>query len=113
VSYGIWDDALDGVTHGVFTGENATIEDAQSYHVYAVQWGPSRLEWFVDDVLVRTLPLPPEDSYQPGGEDPFRQPFHLRLNLAIGGLDQDADPLDYPQELRVDWVRVWQWQESD
>jgi beta-glucanase (GH16 family) len=113
VSYGVWDDGLDAVTHGVFAGENASVEDPTAYHVYALEWGPSRLDWFVDDELVRTLQLPPDDTYFPDGEDPFQQPFHLRLNLAIGGLDQAPDPADYPQELRVDWVRVWQWRAED
>ena len=108
-SYGIWDDDLGGVTHGVFSGQSANVDDATDYHVYAIEWGPSRIDWFVDDELVRTLDLPPEDLYLPDGEDPFQQPFHVRLNLAIGGLDQAPDAADYPQELRVDWIRVSQW----
>lgn len=109
-SYGIWDDTLGGVTHGVFSGQNATVQDPTAFHEYALEWGPARLDWFVDNALVRTMPLPPEDLYQPEGLDPFQQPFHVRLNLAIGGLDQTPDASEYPQELRVDWVRVWQWQ---
>jgi beta-glucanase (GH16 family) len=112
-SYGIWDDALGGVTHGVYSGENTIIQDPTAYHTYALEWGPSRLDWFADDALVRTLPLPPEGMYFPDGVDPFRKPFHVRLNLALGGLDQAPDPADYPQELRVDWVRVWQWEAED
>ncbi len=112
-SYGIWDDALGGVTHGVFSGANAIVEDATAYHTYALEWGPSRLDWFVDDTLVRTLPLPPEGMYLPDGVNPFQRPFHVRLNLALGGLDQTPDPAEYPQELRVDWIRVWQWQPQD
>ncbi len=112
-SYGVWDDSLEAVTHGVFSGSNRTIEDPTAYHTYALEWGPSRLDWYVDDVRVRTLALPPEDMYLPGGVDPFQQPFHLRINLAIGGLDQAPDPADYPQELRVDWVRVWRWLAED
>ena len=109
VSYGIWDDALEGVTHGVFGGADATVDEPSAFHDYALEWGPARLEWFVDGVLVRTLELPPPDLYSPDGDDPFRQPFHLRLNLALGGLDQTPDAADYPQEMRVDWLRVWQW----
>ena len=112
-SYGIWDDTLGGVTHGVYSGENAIIQDPTAYHTYALEWGPSRLDWFVDDALVRTLPLPPEGMYFPDGVDPFRKPFHVRLNLALGGLDQAPDSADYPQQLRVDWIRVWQWQAED
>jgi beta-glucanase (GH16 family) len=113
VSYGIWDDAVEGVTQGLFAGENAAVDDPTAYHTYALEWGPSRLDWFIDDVLVRTLELPPENMYFPDGVDPFRQPFHLRLNLALGGLDQAPEPADYPQELRVDWVKVWQWQAAN
>jgi len=113
VSYGIWNAELEGVTHGVFGDADAAIEEPAAYHNYALEWGPARLEWFVDDVLVRTLVLPPEDMYAPDGVDPFLQPFHVRLNLAIGGLDQAPNPADYPQEMRVDWLRVWQWQAED
>src|SRR5690606_38260046 len=113
VSYGIWDDGLEGVSQGLFAGENAVIDDPTAYHTYELEWGPSRLDWFVDDVVVRSLPLPPADMYFPDGVDPFQQPFHIRLNLALGGLDQAPDAADYPQELRIDWVRVWQWQAED
>lgn len=109
-SYGIWDDALEGVTHGVSGNAVASVDDPTEYHTYALEWGPARLEWFIDDVRVRTLALPPNDMYAPEGIDPFSQPFHVRLNLAVGGLDQAPDPADYPQRMRVDWLRVWQWQ---
>jgi beta-glucanase (GH16 family) len=112
-SYGIWDDTLGGVTHGVFGDADASIEDASAYHTYALEWGPARLEWLVDDVVVRTLQLPPTDMHLPDGVDPFQQPFHLRLNLALGGFDQAPDPSDYPQEMRIDWVRVWQWRAEE
>lgn len=113
VSYGVWDAALEGVTHGVFGDADATVEDPAAYHTYALEWGPARLEWFVDDVLEQTLVLPPENMYAPDGVDPFSQPFHLRLNLAIGGLDQAPEAADYPQEMRVDWLRVWQWRADE
>lgn len=113
VSYGIWDEALEGVTHGVSGDANAIVAEPSAYHTYALEWGPDRLEWFIDDVLVRTVDLPPEDQYFPEGIDPFLQPFHVRLNLAIGGLDQAPDPADYPQEMRVDWLRVWQWRPEE
>ncbi|MBN2192611.1 MAG: glycoside hydrolase family 16 protein [Polyangiaceae bacterium] len=109
VSYGVWDETTSSVSHGVVTGEPATVVAPEDWHVYAVEWGPARIDWYVDDVQVRTLALPPANLYLPDGIDPFRQPFHLRLNLALGGFDQAPVAADYPQELRIDWVRVSQW----
>lgn len=110
ISYGVWDDATGSLKHGVFSGQDAKIDDASAYHTYALEWGPARMDWFIDDVRVRTVALPPDDMYLPDGIDPFRRPFHVRMNLALGGLDQAPDPAAYPQELRIDWIRVWQWQ---
>ncbi len=109
VSYGVWDEDTSSVSHGVFAGEPATVVAPEDWHVYAVDWGPERIDWYVDDDLVRTLDLPPADLYQPDGVDPFQQPFHVRLNLALGGFDQAPVAADYPQELRIDWVHVSQW----
>jgi beta-glucanase (GH16 family) len=50
-------------------------------------------------------------SKQPGA--PFDQPFHLIVNLAIGGKLPETRGLGgvaldgYPKRLEVDWVRVW------
>jgi hypothetical protein len=37
-----------------------------------------------------------------------QRPFHVRLSLALGGLDRASDSAYYLQELRVDRIRVWQ-----
>ena len=45
---------------------------------------------------------------------PFDQPFHLILNLAIGGKLAETRGLGgvrldgYPKRMEIDWVRVWQ-----
>jgi hypothetical protein len=41
--------------------------------------------------------------------DPFSKAFHIRLSLAIGGLSETPDPSVYPQQTRIDWLRVWQY----
>ncbi|MBN2196513.1 MAG: glycoside hydrolase family 16 protein [Polyangiaceae bacterium] len=110
VSYGTWDDAVAGVRHGVAMGPEYMIAAPDTgWHVFALDWGPERMEWYVDDVLANSLLLPPADLYQPDGQNPFHRPFHLKLSLALGGLDQAPAAGDYPQELRADYVRVWQW----
>jgi beta-glucanase (GH16 family) len=109
LNYGIWDDALAGVRHGEVTAAVPLGATTDGWHVFALEWGPERMEWSVDDELVASTDLALPDLYLPQGEHPFHQPFHIKLNLALGGLDQAPVAEDYPQELRVDWVRVTQW----
>ena len=51
-------------------------------------------------------------SDKPGA--PFDRPFHLILNLAIGGHlpegrnSKGVDPTGFPKTMQIDWVRVWQ-----
>jgi hypothetical protein len=50
---------------------------------------------------------------QPGGRGawPFDAPFHLILNLAMGGdwaAARGMDDAALPQRMEVDYVRVWQ-----
>jgi beta-glucanase (GH16 family) len=109
LNYGVWDDTVTGVRHGEVTSFVALRETTDGWHVFALEWGPERMDWIVDDEVLATTDLALPDLYLPQGEHPFHQPFHLKLNLALGGLDHAPVADDYPQELRVDWVRVTQW----
>ncbi len=78
---------------------------ADDFHVFAIDWTPTGLEWFVDDTSYHTF-----DTSQPiDGLSPFQDSFYFILNLAVGGTwPEDPEPSQYPQDLRIDWVRVWQ-----
>jgi beta-glucanase (GH16 family) len=89
-------------------GGTTTVADAQdAFHVYAVEWDAARIRWFVDDREYFSF------AKESGGKDvwPFDAPFHLLLNVAVGGtwggekgIDEDAFPL----RMEVDYVRVYQ-----
>jgi beta-glucanase (GH16 family) len=79
------------------------------YHVFAIEWMPGRIDWYVDGVRYQTVVKTP-------GEDPAYWPFDeghsffMILNLAVGGwFDQGYPPPDdmSPQRLYVDYVRVY------
>lgn len=80
---------------------------ADDFHEYAVVWSPGKIVFEVDgkpyhEVTPSKLPK--------GGKWVFDHPFYLLLNLAVGGAwpgNPDATT-KFPQELVVDWVRVWQ-----
>ena len=85
------------------------------FHTYAVEWYPDHMVWFVDGIRFaerRAAEWSTTGSTAPGA--PFDQPFHLILNLAIGGKLSEGRgvggvALDgYPKRMEVDWVRVWQ-----
>lgn len=76
------------------------------FHVFAVEWETHKITWLVDDVVYQTLT---PTSLPNGASWVFEQPFHVILNLAVGG--NYVGPPDgttaFPQTMLVDYVRVY------
>jgi beta-glucanase (GH16 family) len=88
------------------SGSNTVLSQpvSQDYHVFAIEWSPTQIAWFVDGVPFHTF----ESAGPFDGLTPFNDSMYVILNLAIGGTwPEDPDPAVYPQEMRVDWVRHW------
>ena len=81
----------------------------EGYHVYAAEWSPEQIEFFVDDQSV--FVYNPEDKTK--AVWPFDQPFYFILNLAIGGNfgGPEVDYSIFPQEYAIDYVRVYELKE--
>jgi beta-glucanase (GH16 family) len=79
---------------------------ADGFHVFATEWEPDRIRWFVDGQLFFTAnrkSLPAKAKWV------FDQPMFILLNLAVGGNwpgNPDATT-SFPQRLLVDYVRVY------
>lgn len=85
------------------------------WHTFAVDWQPGRIDWFVDGKPYATRVAAEWSTTGSGDANaPFDRPFHLILNLAIGGKLAETRGLGgiaaagYPRRMAVDWVRVWQ-----
>jgi beta-glucanase (GH16 family) len=82
-----------------------TFDYADDYHTFAVEWTPDTVSHFVDGQQVaRRRYFWTHDDGTDGG------PAHVLLNLAVGG-EWPGPPLstsDFPAELAVKFVRVWQ-----
>jgi beta-glucanase (GH16 family) len=79
---------------------------ADAFHVFAVEWEPAAVRWYVDGVLYETRT--PADL-PPGTPWVFDKPFFLLLNVAVGGSwpgGPDATTV-FPQTMSVDYVRVY------
>ncbi|MFM2138926.1 MAG: hypothetical protein RJA57_1233 [Bacteroidota bacterium] len=77
------------------------------YHVYAIEWSADRLEYYLDGVKTFTFDRESADT----AVWPFNQPFHIILNMAIGGNFGGKKGIDasiFPTRMQVDYVRVYQ-----
>jgi beta-glucanase (GH16 family) len=83
-------------------GKTIMIHDATTaFHQYAVEWSPSEIKFFVDNLVYHTVANP--DSI------PFNHPFFILLNLAMGGdFGGKVDPGFTADSMLVDYVRVYE-----
>ncbi|HEY6224583.1 MAG TPA: glycoside hydrolase domain-containing protein [Gemmatimonadales bacterium] len=91
-----------GVTSSFTLSSGAFADD---FHVFAVEWAPDTIRWYVGDSLYRTIT--PRSVPGPWVYD---HPFFIILNVAVGGYwpgSPDSTTI-FPQTMRVDYVRVYQ-----
>jgi beta-glucanase (GH16 family) len=76
------------------------------YHVFAIEWEPNEVRWYVDGTLYQTR----KPSDLPSGKKwVYDHDFFILLNLAVGGQwpgNPDATT-KFPQQLIADYVRVY------
>lgn len=81
-----------------------TIE--QGFHLYAIDWNPDKIDFYVDNQLVY--------RFQPDNKTeavwPYNQPFYFLVNMAIGGNfgGPEVDDSIFPQEFKIDYIKVYQ-----
>jgi len=75
--------------------------DSAQFHIYAVDWTPTHIDFFIDNVKVKTVNQSPQ--------------YPMQLMLAIfelpyeGAWNGDYDPTEtYPKTFTVDYVRGYQ-----
>ena len=97
---------------GYYTLDGQTFAD--DYHVFAVEWEPSEMRFYIDGNLYHTV----NDWFtkQEGGDEitypaPFDQTFFLKFNLAVGG-NWPGNPDETTNfdnaEYKIDYVKVYQ-----
>ena len=97
-----------GYSAGDSIGNSFTLPGGQvfegTFHTFAVEWTPNRIQWFVDGQLFQT-----RSPASLGGRDwVFDHDHFLLLNLAIGGFwpgEPDATTV-FPRQYIVDYVRA-------
>jgi beta-glucanase (GH16 family) len=90
-----------GVGNGITLASPVT----NDFHVFAIEWEPNVIRWYVDGVQYHTVT--PQTI---PGTWVFDHDFFLILNVAVGGYwpgYPDATTV-FPQRMLVDYVRVYQ-----
>ncbi len=94
------------------------------FHVYAIEWEPGEIRWYVDDHNYATQTSWWSSSKTTAGQGakptgssdlnpwpaPFNRPFYLVMNVAIGGnfVGKPDRTTTFPAEMIVDYVRVYE-----
>ena len=97
--------------------DNILPKKTDDYHVFSVEWSEDQFDWFVDGKKFFTVEYDDWYTDSVAKDDnhlaPFDQPFYLMFNLAVGGNLPDSrneksfNPNSFPNEMWVDWVRVY------
>lgn len=101
--------------HARNTGKGSSIMVSKPYkefHIYAIEWYPDRIDFFVDDNKYFTY------ENEGSGEDawPYDKDQYLILNTAIGGTwggQKGVDDSIFPQKFYIDYVKVYQKKTDD
>jgi beta-glucanase (GH16 family) len=78
----------------------------EGFHLYAIEWTPDKIDFFVDAKLVYTFQ--PELKTQ--AVWPYNQPFYFIINMAVGGNfgGPKVDDAIFPQKFYIDYMKVYQ-----
>lgn len=77
---------------------------ASGFNVFAIEWEPNEIRWYVNNVLYATKTPTTLSPWR------FTELFHIILNVAVGGNWPGAPNAStiFPQQMEVDYVRVYQ-----
>lgn len=95
-------------TIGTQVGKKTGLQTATTeFHVYTTEWEENEIRSYVDGKHYFTF----KNNGQGFEAWPFDQPFHLILNLAIGGGlggQKGIDDSKFPHTFEIEYVRVYQ-----
>ncbi|MDE3741165.1 family 16 glycosylhydrolase [Maribacter polysaccharolyticus] len=93
---------------GTQKGKTIFIENPnEEFHVFVIEWTPGKIDFLLDGVVYNHI----ENEHKTTAEWPFDQNFYLILNVAVGGGWGGRKGIDdsiFPQQMIVDYVRVYQ-----
>ncbi len=114
-SQNVWGSSVYGTAHcrsgygaNPIVTAGREIKKRENWHTYAVNWTQEGLTWYYDGTILAEYrnPHTSEDAWMYW---PFDQPFHILMNVAMGGnLGGDIDKKIEKCVMEIDYVRLYQ-----
>ena len=97
--------------NNVQSGDSHTLpagDFSGAFHVFTLEWEEKTIRWYIDGALYQTQTQ--WNTANVSYPAPFNQPFHLLLNVAVGGNWPGAPDHTtvFPQKMIIDYVRVFE-----
>jgi len=92
--------------HASFGGiYNSSTSLSAGFHTYAISRTATSIKWYVDRIQYAEANI----SGGINSTSEFQGPFFILLNVAVGGnfVGSPDGSTVFPQQMQVDWVRVW------
>lgn len=92
-------------SNGIGAGYSISEDFSDDFHVFAIDWDPDAIRWYVDGVLHNTI-TPSDLNNRTWVYD---HDFFMILNVAVGGYwpGYPDETTEFPQTMLVDYVRVY------
>lgn len=80
---------------------------SQDYHVFAIEWTEDYIAWFVDDQLYHIVSK--REFQRRGCIWVFDKPFHIVVNIAVGGYwpGKPDETTPFPARLWIEYIKVY------
>lgn len=96
--------------HSIGTQKTATTllpDCSESFHLYSLNWDAESITMLIDGKAYFSF----KNEHSGKNAWPFDKPFHLLLNIAVGGDwggQKGVDEKIFPAKMEIDYVRVYQ-----
>ena len=98
-------------TYETFDGDDYKLnkwprEKLTNFNTYAVEWDDKEIKWLFNNKVYKKFSYKELD--RKGLKNPFKQPYFIMINVALSKKTGEDGDVDFPTEMKVDYVRVYQ-----
>ena len=81
-------------------------EKLTNFNTYAVEWDDKEIKWLFNNKVYKRFSY--KELEKKGLQNPFNQPYFIMINVALSKKTGEDGDVDFPTEMKVDYVRVYQ-----